>query len=146
MLALQTEHTHERVASLSVGERRATKARGPLRLLRKHALNIAITIRRCPVTIPGALGLAEKSTTTATAVSLAKMRDFPHPVDKGVVVGACPSCGATISKGIVGNPDRDGAPTPMLMHPMPFCHYFGVTTPENIVIDMRTGRAVRRPE
>lgn len=73
------------------------------------------------------------------------MKEIPHPISKGDEIGACPSCSATISKTIVTHPEHH-RPMESPIHPMPYCHYFGVTDPDRIVSDIRTGRAVRRPE
>lgn len=54
------------------------------------------------------------------------------PVDVGTTIGPCPSCGAEISIGMAPDPHSGGKPTKTLMHPMPFCHYFGATSPEEI--------------
>ena len=49
------------------------------------------------------------------------------PVNSGKAIGPCPSCGALVSVGTAPDPDDENKPTRMLMHPMPFCHYFGAT-------------------
>lgn len=50
----------------------------------------------------------------------------------GEVVGACPSCHAALSIGSGVDP-KTGKPASSLLHPMPFCSYFGETEPEAIL-------------
>lgn len=53
-----------------------------------------------------------------------------------VEVGSCPACGAMVSTGLVVHP-RTQQSQRGLLHPMPFCHYFGATEPEQVVADIR---------
>ena len=46
----------------------------------------------------------------------------------------CPSCGAQLHTANMINPNT-GRPAFVLTHPMPFCHYYGATPPEQIVRD-----------
>jgi hypothetical protein len=48
------------------------------------------------------------------------------PISDGVVLGACPSCGAELRVGDVLNP-LSGRVERSLQHPLPFCAYFGET-------------------
>ena len=52
-------------------------------------------------------------------------------VDVGDVLGPCPSCGADLYVGSVENP-RTGRVDRALMHPVPFCTYYGETDPDAI--------------
>ena len=52
-------------------------------------------------------------------------------VDGGEVLGPCPSCGADLHVGRVENP-RTGRVERALMHPVPFCTYYGETNPATI--------------
>ena len=52
-------------------------------------------------------------------------------VDSGDVLGPCPSCTADLSVGQVLNP-RTGHVERALMHPVPFCTYYGETSPAAI--------------
>ena len=53
------------------------------------------------------------------------------PVDDGDLLGPCPSCGADLYVGRVQNP-RTGRVERALMHPVPFCTYYGETSPAAI--------------
>jgi len=46
------------------------------------------------------------------------------PVQSGEVLGACPSCGAELSVCTAVNP-HSGRTERGLLHPVPFCSYFG---------------------
>ena len=56
-------------------------------------------------------------------------------VNVGEVLGPCPSCGADLYVGRVQNP-RTGRVERALMHPVPFCTYYGVTDPATIERDI----------
>ena len=56
-------------------------------------------------------------------------------VDSGDVLGPCPSCGADLYVGRVENP-RTGRVERALMHPVPFCTYYGETDPGTIERDI----------
>lgn len=51
-------------------------------------------------------------------------------IDIGDPIGDCPSCGASLHSARVGSNEA-------LTHPVPFCHYFGATDPDQIVRDMK---------
>ena len=53
--------------------------------------------------------------------------ELPPVESTGEILGPCPSCGALVSIGTTPDPRNKNRPTRMLMHPMPFCHYFGAT-------------------
>ena len=57
------------------------------------------------------------------------------PVDDGDLLGPCPSCGAELRVGPVNNP-RTGRVERALMHPVPFCTYYGDTDPDTIERDI----------
>jgi len=48
------------------------------------------------------------------------------------VLGPCPSCQATLRFGIAKDPQTEKL-VRVLMHPIPFCGYFGETDPAEIV-------------
>ena len=52
-------------------------------------------------------------------------------VDVGDVLGPCPSCGADLYVGHVEHP-HTGRVERALMHPAPFCTYYGETDPDTI--------------
>jgi hypothetical protein len=52
-------------------------------------------------------------------------------IDGGEVIGPCPSCGADLSVALAKNP-RTGRVERALMHPVPFCTYYGETHPDAI--------------
>ena len=52
-------------------------------------------------------------------------------IDGGDVLGPCPSCAAELRAGLVKNP-RSGRVERALMHPVPFCTYYGETDPAEI--------------
>lgn len=56
-------------------------------------------------------------------------------IDNGDVIGPCPSCGAELSEGRAQNP-RTGRVERVLMHPVPFCTYYGETDPDAIERDV----------
>jgi hypothetical protein len=56
-------------------------------------------------------------------------------VDSGEVLGPCPSCGAELHAGPVVDP-RTGRIERALMHPVPFCTYYGETDPDTIERDI----------
>lgn len=51
------------------------------------------------------------------------------------VLGPCPSCGAELYAGPVEDP-RTGRVARALMHPIPFCTYYGETDPDTIERDI----------
>jgi hypothetical protein len=56
-------------------------------------------------------------------------------VDVGKVLGPCPSCGADLFDGSAQNP-HTGRVERFLMHPAPFCTYYGETDPATIERDI----------
>jgi hypothetical protein len=56
-------------------------------------------------------------------------------VDSDEVLGPCPSCGTELYVGRVENP-RTGRVERALMHPVPFCTYYGETDPHTIEGDV----------
>jgi hypothetical protein len=52
-------------------------------------------------------------------------------VQAGEVLGACPSCGAELRAGTTTNP-ASARVERGLLHPMPFCAYFGETEADEI--------------
>ena len=56
-------------------------------------------------------------------------------VDSGEFLGPCPSCGADLHVGPVNNP-HTGRVERALMHPVPFCTYYGDTDPDTIERDI----------
>lgn len=56
----------------------------------------------------------------------------------GTVIGPCPSCGAELSVAHVENP-HTGRVERALMHPVPFCTYYGET--DSAVIERAITRA-----
>ena len=59
-------------------------------------------------------------------------------VDDGMRIGPCPSCGAELRACLARDPT--GRVERALVHPVPFCSYFGETSSEEIVraIEERT--------
>lgn len=53
----------------------------------------------------------------------------------GEELGPCPSCGVMLATTKAKDP-RNGEVTNGLLHPVPFCSYFGETDVEDIVRDM----------
>lgn len=53
-------------------------------------------------------------------------------------VGPCPSCSEPLIAGVTVHPGTQ-MPAMVMMHPEPFCTYFGVTSPEQIEQDVRMG-------
>jgi hypothetical protein len=53
------------------------------------------------------------------------------PVHADEQLGPCPSCAAEICAAMVRNP-HTGKVGRAMLHPMPFCTYFGVTDPAEI--------------
>lgn len=51
-------------------------------------------------------------------------------------LGPCPSCGAMIATSNESNPHNGGQIEPTVIHPIPFCAYFGQTDADAIVHDM----------
>ena len=51
-------------------------------------------------------------------------------------VGPCPSCGAMLAIGQATDPSTKRR-AKILTHPMPFCHYFGATDPDQVMRDIR---------
>lgn len=63
--------------------------------------------------------------------------EVPEKIDANAFreLGPCPSCGASLSVGVLTNPNT-GRPARAVSHPMPFCHYFGATSTEQIESDI----------
>jgi len=61
--------------------------------------------------------------------------DVGAVVDSGEILGPCPSCGAELRSGRVEDP-RTGRIERALMHPVPFCTYYGETEPDTIERDI----------
>jgi hypothetical protein len=57
-------------------------------------------------------------------------------VADGQIIGPCPSCGAELRIGMAQNPVTTFIER-ALMHPVPFCTYFGETAPEAIERDIK---------
>ena len=55
------------------------------------------------------------------------------------LVGPCPSCGADLHAGAARNP-QTGRVERALMHPVPFCTYYGETDPSQIERDVERAR------
>jgi hypothetical protein len=55
------------------------------------------------------------------------------------VLGPCPSCGIDLYVGPVENP-HTGRVERALMHPIPFCTYYGETDPDTIERDIERVR------
>ena len=55
------------------------------------------------------------------------------------LVGPCPSCGADLHAGPAHNP-HTGRVERALMHPVPFCTYYGETDPSEIERDVERKR------
>ena len=53
-----------------------------------------------------------------------------------VDLGPCPACGAALKVGMIPHP-KTQRPSKIVAHPVPFCHYYGATDPEQIVVDVR---------
>ena len=64
----------------------------------------------------------------SAAAGAGQLDDFVE----GAVVGPCPSCGTELRVGAALNP-ASGRVERILTHPIPFCTYFGETSPEGIV-------------
>jgi hypothetical protein len=60
-------------------------------------------------------------------------------IGTGTPLGPCPSCGDLISIGTEPNPRDAGKPTRCLLHPIPFCHYFGATDADIIEREILKG-------
>ncbi len=60
-------------------------------------------------------------------------------IDDGEVVGPCPSCGAELRAGRARNPITRRVER-ALMHPVPFCTYYGETDPATIERDVAEAR------
>ena len=62
------------------------------------------------------------------------------PVPSGELFGPCPSCAAELRVTVLRNPNtgREGR---ALMHPAPFCTYYGETSPEQIERDVEAVRS-----
>ena len=56
-------------------------------------------------------------------------------IDSDEVLGPCPSCAADLCVGRVANPST-GRIERALMHPVPFCTYYGETDPAAIERDI----------
>lgn len=61
-------------------------------------------------------------------------------VQAGEVIGACPSCGAALLAGTTTNP-ASGRVERGLLHPMPFCSYFGETDADEIEREVDRGQS-----
>jgi len=57
-------------------------------------------------------------------------------VDGGDLLGPCPSCAAELRVGHAQNP-HTGRVGRVIMHPVPFCTYYGETDPTTIERDVR---------
>ncbi len=68
--------------------------------------------------------------------------DLGNVIDttKSDVIGSCPSCGAELS---VNRVDHKGKRRDVLLHAMPFCHYFGATDPDRIVQDVTLAKLIQ---
>lgn len=53
------------------------------------------------------------------------------PIDAGDILGPCPSCATELRVTSVENP-RTGRTARALVHPVPFCAYYGATDPSAI--------------
>lgn len=53
----------------------------------------------------------------------------------GEELGQCPGCGALIGKATATHPETKKV-IDVMTHPLPFCHYFGITEPTDIVKEM----------
>jgi hypothetical protein len=51
---------------------------------------------------------------------------------EGAVVGPCPSCGTELRVGAALNPATSHVER-ILLHPIPFCTYYGESSPDDIV-------------
>jgi hypothetical protein len=60
-------------------------------------------------------------------------------VSGGKVLGPCPSCGTELLAALVKNPNT-GRIARALMHPMPFCTYYGETDPATIERDVERAK------
>lgn len=56
-------------------------------------------------------------------------------------LGPCPGCDADLTVSTAINPDT-GKRARVLLHPMPFCHYYGATDPTKIEIDVLKARSL----
>lgn len=61
---------------------------------------------------------------------------------RGVSLGPCPSCDAELLVTIARDP-RTGREASAIMHPVPFCTYFGETSPEEIERMIRKAKQPR---
>lgn len=50
----------------------------------------------------------------------------------------CPRCDGTLSTGIANDPLNGNKPTRVLLHSIPFCDYYGRTSPEQIIVDVES--------
>ncbi len=57
-------------------------------------------------------------------------------VKAGKDLGPCPSCGSLLKLGTGVDP-TDGKVRDMLLHPMPFCDYFGASDPDVVMRDLK---------
>jgi hypothetical protein len=57
-------------------------------------------------------------------------------VERGAVIGPCPGCGVEIVDGLIENP-QTGRPQRVLLHAIPFCTYYGQTSPEDIELAIK---------
>lgn len=60
-------------------------------------------------------------------------------VDDGAILGPCPSCATTLSVGHARNPHTDRVER-VIIHPMPFCTYYGETDPAAIERDVHLAK------
>lgn len=51
--------------------------------------------------------------------------------------GACPSCGGDLSIGAAEDPHNGNRLSRVLLHVIPFCDYYGRTSPEQIMADVK---------
>jgi hypothetical protein len=57
-------------------------------------------------------------------------------IDDGDLLGPCPSCATALSVGHAKNPHTNRVER-VIIHPMPFCSYYGETDPATIENDVR---------
>lgn len=56
-------------------------------------------------------------------------------------LGPCPGCGAMLLDADLRHP-HTGKPARGILHPVPFCNYYGATDPEDIEADIARARAL----
>jgi hypothetical protein len=60
-------------------------------------------------------------------------------IDNGEPLGPCPSCGAELIVALATHP-QTGRVESALMHPVPFCTYYGETDPAAIARDVERAK------